>query len=380
MRTLRWEPADEITRQEELLLKTMKRTKKLFGFLRRRRRELLDDAFQDERAGSPVAQGALHNFRQRLIAHEMDRRLLERTLEVARETKGFDPKKLPASLRIAVEAQASVSHVVGDGTPPPSPGAWSLPSNVRPPRAPFDVALRPNGQPVVADLFNRSLASLDYEVARATAATLDDPRSATVTNLLNDGTGTFKDIQLITSGGELFLGWAKETEAQLWKYDDTDGSFSGIGSLTALENIRGTIALTRVPSGQARLYVRTWDTTESRVRLHWTTSGVGSSDRRIYRARADSDLDGLDMAAAGDDVWLTHPNDLAHFDVYCSDGARVNAERPPLRGPAQRWPIHQCSWCRHRHFADTRRDRKTRSRRCRAGARGRQSPGEPPDD
>jgi len=160
MTTLRWEPADEITRQEELVLKTVKRTKKLFGFLRRHRRVLFDDAFQDELAGmyrdtgagkaphppafmamvvllqaytqtsdaeavskcvvdlrwqmvldclgatqSPVSQGALHNFRQRLIAHELDRRLLERTVEVARETKGFDHKKLPASLRIAVDSR-----------------------------------------------------------------------------------------------------------------------------------------------------------------------------------------------------------------------------------------------------------------------------------
>ena len=34
MRTLRWEPADEITRQEEPLLKTVKRTKKLPASLR----------------------------------------------------------------------------------------------------------------------------------------------------------------------------------------------------------------------------------------------------------------------------------------------------------------------------------------------------------
>lgn len=37
----------------------------------------------------PFSQGALFNFRQRLIAHDMDRRLLERTVELARATRGF---------------------------------------------------------------------------------------------------------------------------------------------------------------------------------------------------------------------------------------------------------------------------------------------------
>jgi hypothetical protein len=160
MTTLRWNPPDETTPQEELLLKTVKRTKKLFGFLRRHRRLLFDDAFQDELAAmyrgtgagksphppalmamllllqaytktsdaeavqkcvvdlrwqmvldclgatqAPVSQGSLHDFRQRLIEHDLDRRVLERTVEVAKATKGFDPKKLPKSLRIAADSR-----------------------------------------------------------------------------------------------------------------------------------------------------------------------------------------------------------------------------------------------------------------------------------
>ena len=49
----------------------------------------------------PFSQGALPAFRQRLIAHEMDRRLLERTIELARQTSAFDWKKLPKALRVA---------------------------------------------------------------------------------------------------------------------------------------------------------------------------------------------------------------------------------------------------------------------------------------
>jgi len=41
------------------------------------------------------SQGALHDFRHRLIKFDMDRRLLERTIELARNTGEFDPKKLP---------------------------------------------------------------------------------------------------------------------------------------------------------------------------------------------------------------------------------------------------------------------------------------------
>jgi hypothetical protein len=47
--------------------------------------------------------GALFAFRERLIAAELDRRLLERTRELAGETKAFDPKKLPKTLRVAMD-------------------------------------------------------------------------------------------------------------------------------------------------------------------------------------------------------------------------------------------------------------------------------------
>jgi hypothetical protein len=50
------------------------------------------------------SQGALTDFRSRLIRHDMDRRLLERTVALAERTKAFDPKKLPKELRVAIDS------------------------------------------------------------------------------------------------------------------------------------------------------------------------------------------------------------------------------------------------------------------------------------
>lgn len=155
----RWRPRETYTKQEEFLLRRLRRTRKLFAFLRDVRRELFDDAFQAELEGmyrntgagdEPVppalmamalimqaylgvsdaeaveltvvdlrwqlvldrlgsdepafGQGTIVAFRERLIAHDMDRRLLERTLELARKTKAFDWKKLPKDLRIAIDS------------------------------------------------------------------------------------------------------------------------------------------------------------------------------------------------------------------------------------------------------------------------------------
>lgn len=156
----RWSPSSEISRREQLLLKRLGKTKKLFAFLREHRLDLFDDTFQDELAGmyratdegkEPVApallamavllqaytgvsdaeaveltvvdarwqmvlgvldaeepafsQGTLQRFRERLIAHDMDRRLLERTVELAKSTRGFDFKKLPKTIRLAVDSR-----------------------------------------------------------------------------------------------------------------------------------------------------------------------------------------------------------------------------------------------------------------------------------
>jgi Transposase DDE domain/Transposase domain (DUF772) len=155
----RWNPSQIVSRQEKFILGRLKRNGKLYAFLRNHRDQLFDDAFQleletmyrDTGAGmdahppalmamvillqsyagasdatavelslldlrwqmvldclgatEPVfSQGALFDFRQRLIAAGLDRRLLERSRELAFETKAFDPKKLPKALRVAMDS------------------------------------------------------------------------------------------------------------------------------------------------------------------------------------------------------------------------------------------------------------------------------------
>ena len=160
MPVVRWSPSVSLSRREQFLVGRMARTGKLFAFLRKNRHELFDDAFQSEleamyrESGEgkqpvapallamvvllqaytgasdaqavelaivdarwqmvlgvigedepPFSQGALPAFRQRLIAHDMDRRLLERTIELAKQNSGFDWKKLPKELRLAVDSR-----------------------------------------------------------------------------------------------------------------------------------------------------------------------------------------------------------------------------------------------------------------------------------
>ena len=156
----RWTPRLEPTKKEQFILKRLKRTRRLFAFLRLHRHELFDDAFQAELEGMyrqpgagadpippaqlcmvlllqaylgtsdaeavelalmdarwgmvldclgaeepPMSQGAIQQFRERLMAKNLDRRLLERTIDLARTTKAFDWKKLPKDLRIAIDSR-----------------------------------------------------------------------------------------------------------------------------------------------------------------------------------------------------------------------------------------------------------------------------------
>jgi len=159
MAIVRWTPEGKVSRQEEYLLKRCQKRRKLFAFLRQNRHRIFDDAMQQEleslyrdtgagkeplcpammamaailqgyhrvsdaeaveltvvdlrwqmvlgRLGETkpaFSQGAFFDFRERLIAHDMDRRLLDRTAEIARATKGFDARKLPKTLRIAIDS------------------------------------------------------------------------------------------------------------------------------------------------------------------------------------------------------------------------------------------------------------------------------------
>jgi IS5 family transposase len=156
----RWNPPQALSSLEKRFVKRMARTGKLFAFLREQRHAIFDESFQDELAAmyrdtgagaeavapglmamatllqgylgasdaemveltvfdarvqmvlgcigaqqQPFSQGTFSEFRARLIRHDMDRRLLERSVEVARASKGFDPKKLPKTLRVAIDSK-----------------------------------------------------------------------------------------------------------------------------------------------------------------------------------------------------------------------------------------------------------------------------------
>src|SRR6266496_5836828 len=147
-----WQPPGELSAQEEQIVKRIRKAK-LFVFLRQQRHKLLDEAFQQELAGlyrasergqppiapaqlalatilqaytgvsddevieatlmdrrwqlvldcldteqAPFSKGTLVAFRQRLIEAQMDRRLIERTIEIASHSQGFGPRALRAVL------------------------------------------------------------------------------------------------------------------------------------------------------------------------------------------------------------------------------------------------------------------------------------------
>jgi hypothetical protein len=158
----RWNPTVACSKRELRVLKLAGKSRKLFGFLREQRHKVVDEPFQDELGGMyrqtgqgeepqppglmcmavllqaytqtsdaeavclsatdsrwrmvlgtldedddepAFSQGGLQQFRDRLIACDMDRRLLEHTVEVAKATKGFDVKRMPKSLRVGVDSR-----------------------------------------------------------------------------------------------------------------------------------------------------------------------------------------------------------------------------------------------------------------------------------
>jgi Transposase DDE domain/Transposase domain (DUF772) len=147
-----WQPPVELSEQEEQIMKRIRKAK-LFVFLRQHRHELLDEAFQQELATlyrptergqppvapamlalalileaytgvsddevieatvmdrrwqlvldcidtdeAPFSKGTLVAFRRRLIEGQMDRRLIERTIEIASQSQVFGPRALRAAL------------------------------------------------------------------------------------------------------------------------------------------------------------------------------------------------------------------------------------------------------------------------------------------
>src|SRR5213080_1745865 len=152
MQPIPWQPPVELSQTEEQIVKKIRKAK-LFVFLRKHRHELLDEAFQQELANlyrpaergqppvapavlalalileaytgvsddevieasvmdrrwqlvldcldtenPPFSKGTLIAFRKRLSEANMDRRLIERTIEVAKETGAFGVGPLRAAL------------------------------------------------------------------------------------------------------------------------------------------------------------------------------------------------------------------------------------------------------------------------------------------
>ena len=152
MQPLLWQPPIDPSQTEQTILKRIKRAK-LFVYLREHRHEVFNPAFQEELSGlyrdskrgqppippallalatilqaytgasddevieattmdrrwqlvldcldaeePPFSKGTLINFRKRLIESQMDRRLIERTIEVAQETGAFGAGPLRAAL------------------------------------------------------------------------------------------------------------------------------------------------------------------------------------------------------------------------------------------------------------------------------------------
>ncbi len=158
----RWSPRKELSKQEKFIMKRLNRVRALFGFLRLNRHVLFDAAFQDQLEGMyrqtgagdeahppammcmalllqgyvgasdaeaveltmmdlrwqmaldclgadepPLSQGAISAFRERMVEHEMDRVLLERTVALVRDgvaTKG-EGQQLTKAVRVAIDSR-----------------------------------------------------------------------------------------------------------------------------------------------------------------------------------------------------------------------------------------------------------------------------------
>jgi hypothetical protein len=184
----RWTPPVALSPQEQLLMKRLTRVRKLFGFLREHRHDLFDDTFQaqleamyrDTGAGDvphppallcmvtllqgyvgasdaeavelslvdlrwqmvldclgaaepPFSQGALQTFRERMIAHEMDR--LERSEAEGERRRG---RRAPGVLVATVGRATSRRGRIRAN----SPLRWLQGAHCARPRLPRDRCLR----------------------------------------------------------------------------------------------------------------------------------------------------------------------------------------------------------------------------------------------
>jgi transposase len=165
MRPAPWQPPINPSPAEQTIMRLVKRAK-LFVFLRQHRHDLFDDAFQAELAGiyqdsplgqppvpparlalatilqaytgvsddevievtimdrrwqlfldsldgehPPFSKGTLVTFRERLIAQDLDRRLIERTVDLAAQTKAFGSRQLRAALEAVRSGEPDGSRI-----------------------------------------------------------------------------------------------------------------------------------------------------------------------------------------------------------------------------------------------------------------------------
>ena len=186
----RWNPPIPCSEREERLLRLAGKSRKLLVFLRNRRHEIFDEKFQadlesmyrdtaqgeepqppalmcmamvlqgylqvsdaeavrlsatdscwrmildtllDNDDRPAFSQGCLQQFRERTVRHDMDQRLLERTVEVAKESRAFDCKRLPKTLRVAVDSRPLVGAGRVEDTDV-APSVWSGPYDCMAPR------------------------------------------------------------------------------------------------------------------------------------------------------------------------------------------------------------------------------------------------------
>lgn len=158
----RWTPQVELTKREQMIMKRLNRVRALFGFLRLNRHVIFDQAFQEQleagyrQSGAgdpphppamlcmvlllqgyvgasdaeavemavmdlrwqmvldclgadepPFSQGALQSFRERMVAHDLDRLLLERTVTLVRDgaVSATEGQSLSKAVRVAIDSR-----------------------------------------------------------------------------------------------------------------------------------------------------------------------------------------------------------------------------------------------------------------------------------
>jgi len=80
----------------------------------------------------PFPQGSLQAVRERLVAADLDRRLRERTVELAKAMPACAPRTLPKTLRVAVDSSPVTGAGRVEDTPPYSRMPRATWSAVRP--------------------------------------------------------------------------------------------------------------------------------------------------------------------------------------------------------------------------------------------------------